>query len=74
MKKYKRKGVGREISQWTDNLPARNFWDKVIAEYTNGKYNTFAAAVAHETGFALYCLREILYLKRGKTHESIWRK
>ena len=52
MKKYKRKGVGREISQWTDNLPARNFWDKVIAEYTNGKYNTFAAAVAHETGFA----------------------
>lgn len=65
MKKYRKKGVGRtaavrvfemfrggwEISVWTNNLPAQNFWGKVIAEYTNGKYNTFAATGANENGF-----------------------
>lgn len=57
MKKYRRKGVGKavaikifdmfpggwEISQWTNNLPAQNFWSKVVAEYTNRKYDTFTA-------------------------------
>ena len=65
MKKYRHKGVGRaaamkifdmfpggwEISQWINNLPAHNFWSKVIAEYTNGNYDTFTAAEAGETGF-----------------------
>lgn len=65
MKKYRRKGVGRvaamkifdmfhggwEISQWINNLPAQNFWGKVIAEYTNGKYDMFTATEANETGF-----------------------
>ena len=65
MKKYRRKGVGRvaamkifdmfhggwEISQWINNLPAQNFWGKVIAEYTNGKYDTFTASEANVIGF-----------------------
>ncbi len=65
MKKYRQKGVGRaaamkifnmfrggwEISQWINNLPAQNFWGKVIAEYTNGKYDTFTATEENETGF-----------------------
>ena len=65
MKKYRHKGVGRtasmkifdmfpggwEISQWTNNLPAQNFWRKVIAEYTNGKYNTFIAEEKDMVGF-----------------------
>ena len=65
MKKYRRKGVGRvaamkifdmfhggwEISQWINNLPAQNFWGKVIAEYTNRKYDMFTATEANETGF-----------------------
>lgn len=65
MKKYRKKGIGRtaavsifdmfrggwEISVWTNNLPAQSFWSKVIAEYTNGKYDTFTAAEANEKGF-----------------------
>lgn len=65
MKKYRKKGVGRvaaikifnmfhgswEISYWTNNLPAQNFWNKVISEYTNGKYSTFTAMDANEIGF-----------------------
>lgn len=65
MKKYRKKGVGRtaavrifdmfrggwEISVWTNNLPAQSFWSKVIAEYTNGKYDTFTAAETNEKGF-----------------------
>lgn len=65
MKKYRKKGIGRtaavsifdmfrggwEISVWTNNLPAQSFWGKVIAEYTNGKYDTFTAAEANEKGF-----------------------
>lgn len=42
---------GWEISQWINNLPAQNFWGKVIAEYTNGKYDTFTATEENETGF-----------------------
>ena len=65
MKKYRQKGVGKEVagrifdmfpggwgvSQWTENLPAQKFWGKVVAEYTNGKYNTFTAVEKDAVGF-----------------------
>ncbi|MDE6596719.1 MAG: GNAT family N-acetyltransferase [Oscillospiraceae bacterium] len=65
MKKYRHKGVGKaasmkifdmfrggwEISQWSNNLPAQKFWKKVIAEYTNGKYNTFTVTEKNVVGF-----------------------
>lgn len=65
MKKYRRKGVGKaaamkifdrfpggwEISQWQNNLPAQRFWKQVVNEYTNGKYETFAAPERGEVGF-----------------------
>lgn len=65
MKKYRKMGVGKdvsmrifnmfpggwEISQWTKNLPAQRFWSKVVNEYTNGKYNTFNSADKNEVGF-----------------------
>lgn len=65
MKKYRKKGVGREaaikifdmfpggweISCWTNNLPAQNFWGKVVTRYTDGKYGTFNAAEKNEMGF-----------------------
>ena len=65
MKKYRHKGVGKaaavkifdmfpggwEVSQWSNNLPARKFWEKVVAEYTNGKYDTFTATEKDVAGF-----------------------
>lgn len=68
MKKYRHKGVGKtaalkifdmfpggwEISVWSDNLPALNFWEKVAAEYTNGKYSTFAAKEKGVIGYTFY--------------------
>ncbi|MDE5992034.1 MAG: GNAT family N-acetyltransferase [Oscillospiraceae bacterium] len=65
MKKYRRKGVGKtasmkifdmfpggwETSQWSNNLPAQKFWEKVVAEYTNGKYNTFTSTEKNAVGF-----------------------
>lgn len=42
---------GWEISQWTNNLPAQNFWGKVVAEYTKENYDTFTALDANEIGF-----------------------
>ncbi len=65
MKKYRQKGVGRmaatmifdmfhdgwEVSQWINNVPAQNFWGKVIADYTDGKYHTFTAMEANSIGF-----------------------
>lgn len=70
MKKYRRKGVGRavskiifdrfpggwEISLWKNNLPARRFWKRVVSEYTNGKYKTFAATEKEVVGFTFYNL------------------
>lgn len=70
MKKYRQKGVGKaaaiiifdmfpggwEISWWSNNLPAKNFWYKVVAEYTNGKYNTFTAEEKNCAGFIFYNL------------------
>jgi len=58
MKKYRRQGVGRvaamatfdrfpggwEVSQWSSNVSAQRFWQKVIAEYTGGRYATFTMA------------------------------
>lgn len=55
MKKYRKRGVGKaaamrifdmfpggwEVSQWSRNVPAQNFWGKVIAEYTGGKFDAF---------------------------------
>ena len=52
MRKYRRMGVGRlaafaafdrfpghwEVSQIAENIPAQNFWRKVIAEYTRGNF------------------------------------
>lgn len=32
---------GWEISQWSNNVPAQKFWEKIVVEYTNGKYDTF---------------------------------
>ncbi|MBD5145261.1 MAG: GNAT family N-acetyltransferase [Ruminococcus sp.] len=65
MKKYRHKGVGKqvsmkifdmfrggwEISQWSNNLPAQKFWKKIVAEYTNGKYDTFTVAEKNVVGF-----------------------
>ncbi len=65
MKKYRRKGVGNvaamkvfdmfpgswEVSQWTNNLSAQNFWKQVISEYTKGKYDTFIAPGNRSVGF-----------------------
>lgn len=42
---------GWEISQQINNLPAQSFWGKVVAEYTNGEYNTFTEAGADKVGF-----------------------
>ena len=52
MRKYRRQGVGREVAhrlfdrfpgRWevremAQNLPAQDFWRRIIGEYTNGKY------------------------------------
>lgn len=68
MKKYRHKRVGKtaavkifdmfpggwEISVWQDNLPALNFWEKVAAEYTNGKYSTFTAKEKNVAGYTFY--------------------
>lgn len=68
MKKYRHKGVGKaaavkifdmfpggwEVSQWSNNLPARKFWEKVIAEYTNGNYDTFTVTEKNEAGFTFF--------------------
>ena len=68
MKKYRRKGVGKEaaikifelfpggweVSQWENNLPAQEFWKQVICEYTGGKYETFTALEKGEVGFIFY--------------------
>ncbi len=68
MKKYRRKGVGKtaakkvfdmfpggwEIAQWSNNLPAQNFWKQVISEYTNEKYDTFTIAEKDVVGFTFY--------------------
>ena len=65
MKKYRHKGVGKaasmkifdmfpggwEISQWSNNLPARKFWEKVVVEYTKGKYDTFTVIEKNVVGF-----------------------
>lgn len=68
MKKYRRKGVGKvaamkifdmfpggwEISQWSNNLPAQNFWKQIISEYTNKKYDTFTTPEKDVVGFTFY--------------------
>ena len=68
MKKYRRKGVGKEaamkifdmfrggweVAQWANNLPAQNFWKQVIDEYTNGKYDTFTVPEKERVGFTFY--------------------
>lgn len=65
MKKYRHKGVGKaaavkvfdmfpggwEVSQWSNNLPARKFWEKVVDEYTKGKYDTFTVTEKNVAGF-----------------------
>lgn len=52
LRKYRRQGIGRQtahqifdmfsgtwsVAQEKDNLPAQVFWRKIIAEYTDGKY------------------------------------
>ena len=68
MKKYRRKGVGKvaamkvfdmfpggwEISQWNNNLPAQKFWEEVVKDYTDGKYDKFIALEKEEVGFTFY--------------------
>jgi len=52
MKKYRKSGVGRhaafylfnsfpgkwEVAEMEENVPAQNFWRKIISEYTKGDY------------------------------------
>lgn len=68
MRKYRRKGVGKEaavkifdmfpggweVSQWVNNLPAQSFWKQTISEYTNGKYDIFTTTEKNEVGFTFY--------------------
>lgn len=68
MKKYRRRGVGKEaamkifdmfpggweISQWANNLPAQKFWKQIVSEYTNGKYDTFTTTEKDVVGFTFY--------------------
>jgi len=56
MRKYRRGGVGREaarlvfdrfpgeweVRQHGDNLPSQAFWERVIGEYTEGRYRKLA--------------------------------
>src|SRR5258708_33683791 len=53
MRKYRREGIGRSVAaqvfnlhrgQWEvyqkeNNIPAQLFWNKVIADYTKGRFN-----------------------------------
>ena len=55
MRRFRRKGLGRaaanrlfdshtgywEVSEIGPNLPAQNFWRRVIASYTGGRYDEF---------------------------------
>ena len=64
MKKYRRRGIGRcaaervfdrhrgnwEVTQWSNNLPARNFWNAVIRDYTRGEYTEFGSVEAGHVG------------------------
>ena len=68
MKKYRRRGIGKtasmkifdmfpggwEVTQWINNLPAQNFWKKIVNEYTNGKYDTFSDKDKKVVGFTFY--------------------
>lgn len=65
MKKYRHKGIGRaaafkvfdmfsggwEVSQWSNNKPAQNFWRKVISEYSNDNYSYFLSEEHGVVGF-----------------------
>jgi predicted acetyltransferase len=53
MRKYRRQKVGQQVAWWildrfpgrwlvsevAENLPAQDFWRKIISEYTNGNYH-----------------------------------
>ena len=68
MKKYRKKGVGRivakemfdrfaggwEISVWANNKVAKKFWERVVHEYTDGKYTLFSSLENEIEGFTLY--------------------
>jgi Predicted acetyltransferase len=68
MQKYRRLGVGKfvamrvfdmhrgawEVTQWSNNIPAQNFWKAVISEYTNGNYKTFGSLEEDHIGFTFY--------------------
>ncbi len=68
MKKYRKKGVGRivakeifdkfaggwEISIWSNNNAAKKFWEKVVHEYTDGKYTLFSSSENKIEGFTFY--------------------
>lgn len=45
---------GWEISQWANNVPAQEFWKKIISEYTDGRYDTFAVPEENVVGFTFY--------------------
>jgi len=65
MKKYRHKGIGKEVavrvfdlfpgdwevSVWKENLPAQKFWGNVIAAYTGGSCSTFTADDGGVVGF-----------------------
>ena len=65
MKKYRKKGVGKtaaemafdmfrggwEVAYWTNNVPAKIFWEKVISEYTAGRYETFDVKDKDSAGY-----------------------
>lgn len=65
MLKYRRKGVGKrvamqlfdahrgcwEVCYWKNNASAGRFWQKVVEEYTNGKYQVCGTESSHNLGF-----------------------
>lgn len=67
MRKYRRKGVGKSIafqvfdkfpSKWEviqhgENIPAQLFWEKVVGEYTGGRYKKEIARTESWDGQAL---------------------
>lgn len=63
--KYRRKGVGKkaavqlfdrhrgrwEVCCWKNNLPACRFWQKVVEEYTGGRYQICGRKDSRNEGF-----------------------
>lgn len=65
MLKYRKMGVGKQVAKmlfdrhpgcweicyWKNNVPASLFWRNVVAEYTNGQYQSCGTESGHDMGF-----------------------